>query len=117
MSYLLFPSSGNHVSLEPEWNFDRKDTQVKTEHRTRSGKRYVYQWGSYTKFSFGVEFVNSSTAAIINSWWITNTKLMLKSTSDAAVYSVMLVATDLPLGQFQKPYDDLFKGKIDLEGY
>lgn len=117
MSFLLFPSSGDHVSLEPEWDFDRKDTQVKNEHRTRSGKRYVYKWGSYTKFSFGVEFVNSSTAAIINSWWITNTKLLMKSTSDTVVYSVMLVATDLPLGQFQKPYDDLYKGKIDLEGY
>lgn len=75
MSYLLFPSSGNHVTLEPEWNFDRKDTQVKNEHITRGGKRYVYKWGSYCKFSFGLTFINSSDAALINSWWITNTKL------------------------------------------
>ena len=119
MSYLLFPSSGSHVSLEPEWNFDRKDTQVKNEHITRSGKRYVYKWGSYVKFTFGVTYISSSDAARINSWWITNTKLMLSATSGelASVYSVMLIANDLPVGQYQKPYTDLFKGTIDLQGY
>lgn len=119
MSLLLFPSSGNHVTLEPEWNFDRKDTQVKNEHVTRSGKRYVYKWGSYCKFSFGLTYVNSSTAALINSWWITNTKLMLSATSEelTQIYSVMLIATDLPLGQYQKPYTDKFKGTLDLQGY
>ena len=117
MSYLLFPSSGNHVTFEPEWDFDRKDAQVKTEHTTRAGKRYVYQWGTYTKFTFGVTFVTSADAAKINSWWITNTKLLLMSTSDTAVYSVMLVASDLPLGQYQKPYTDRLHGKIELQGY
>jgi len=117
MSYLLFPSSGNHVTLEPEWNFDRKDAQVKNEHITRGGKRYVYKWGSYVKFGFGLTFINSSTAALINSWWITNTKLQFMSTSETAVYSVMLIASDLPMGSFQKPYTDKFKGTIDLQGY
>ena len=119
MSLLLFTSSGNGVTLEPEWDFDRKDTQVKTEHTTRSGKRYVYKWGSYTKFSFGVTFINSSTAGIINSWWITNTKLQLASNSGelTATYSLMLTASDLPIGQYQKPYLDKFKGKINLQGY
>lgn len=119
MSLLLFPSSGNHVALEPEWDFDRKDTQVKTEHTTRSGKRFVYKWGSYCKFSFNVDLVNSSTAALINSWWITNTKLLLSATSGelAQVFSVMLIANDYPLGQFRKPYMDKFKGKIELQGY
>lgn len=117
MSYLLFPSSGNHVTLEPEWDFDRKDTMMKNEHVTRSGKRYVYKWGSYVKFSFGIDFVDSATASMINSWWITNTKLMFKSTSESSVYSVMLTASDLPIGQYHKPYTDLFKGKIDLQGY
>lgn len=91
MSYLLFPSSGNHVTLEPEWNFDRKDAQVKNEHVTRGGKRYVYKWGSYVKFGFGLTFVNSSDAARINSWWITNTKLQFMEknahTRDSGVWN------------------------------
>ena len=91
MSYLLFPSSGNHVTLEPEWNFDRKDAQVKNEHVTRGGKRYVYKWGSYVKFGFGLTFINSSDAARINSWWITNTKLQFMEknshTRDSGVWN------------------------------
>lgn len=117
MSYLLFPSSGNHVTLEPEWDFERHDSQVKSEHLTRSGKRYVYKWGSYTRFSFSVTFVSSSTAALINSWWITNTKLLFTSTSETAVYSVMLVASDLPISKYQQPYTDKFQGSIELQGY
>ena len=119
MSYLLFATSGTHVEITPEWNFDRKDTQIKNEHRTRSGKRYVYKWGSYVKFSFGITFASSSDAALINSWWITNTKLLFSSNSGelTQVYSVMITANDFPLGQFQKPYTDRFKGTIDLEGY
>lgn len=117
MSWLLFPSSGNHVTLEPEWDFDRKDAQVKNEHVTRSGKRYVYKWGSYLKFSFGVQFLNSSQASIVNSWWITNTKLLFVESGAASVYSVMLVGSDLPVGQYVKPYTSLYRGKIELQGY
>lgn len=117
MSWLLFPSSGNHVALEPEWNFARKDTQVKNEHVTRSGKRYVYKWGSYVRFQFGLEFVNSSDAAIINSWYMTNTKLLFTESGGSAVYSVMLVGNEIPMGQYVKPYTSLYKGKIDLQGY
>ena len=119
MSLLLFANSGDHVSLEPEWNFDRKDAQVKNEHITRGGKRYVYKWGQYVKFTFGVTYIDSAAASYINSWWITNTKLLLMSNSGelAAVFSVMLIASDFPVGQFQKPYMDKFKGTIDLQGY
>jgi hypothetical protein len=117
MSYLLFPSSGNHVTLEPDWDFERNDTQVNDAHVTRSGKRFVYKWGSYVRFTFSIDFVNSSTAAIINSWFITNTKLLFTSTSDTAVYSVILIGNDIPMSKFVKPYTDKFMGKIDLQGY
>ena len=117
MSYLLFPSSGNHVTLEPEWDYARKDAQTKNEHITRGGKRFVYKWGSYVRFSFGLTFINSSTAGLINSWWITNTKLLFMSTSETTVYSVMLIAADLPASNFQKPYTDKFTAVIELQGY
>ena len=117
MSWLLFPSSGNHVTLEPEWDFARKDAQVRNEHITRSGRRYVYKWGSYQRFAFGLEFVNSSTAAIINSWFMTNTRLLFVESGGSAVYSVMLIGNEVPMSQYVKPYTDLYKGKIDLQSY
>lgn len=117
MSLLLFPSSGNHVTLEPNWDYDRKDAPIKTEHTARSGRYYVYKWGSYERFSFSVEFVSSANAAIINSWYMSNTKLLLMSNSDFVVHSVMIRGSDLPMGQFQKPYVEYFKGKLDLQTY
>lgn len=118
MSFLLFATSGDHVTIDPHWDFDRKDAQIKNEHITRSGKRYVYKWGSYCKFSFTVSFVNSRGASLINSWWITNTKLRFFDEADpASVFSVMIVASDLPMGKYQKPYTNLFTGKIELQGY
>jgi hypothetical protein len=117
MSFLLFPSSGNHVSIDPEWNFTRKDQKVENEHIARSGKRYVYKWGSYYHTTFDLTFVSSSTMAIINSWWQTNTKLMFVDSGGAQIYSVMLIGKELPIGMYQKPYTDLYRGKIELQGY
>lgn len=117
MSWLLFPSSGNHVTLEPEWDFARKDAQVKDEHVTRAGKRYVYKWGSFVRFMFGLEFVSSADAAVINSWYMTNTKLLFVESGGADVYSVMLVGKEVPMSGYVKPYDDLYRGTIDLQGY
>lgn len=117
MSWLLFPSSGNHVTLEPEWNFARRDKKEETVHRTRAGKRYTYKWGSYYAFKFGLEHVSSSTAAIVNSWWVTNTKLLFMESGGTQVFSVVLTNKELPLGQFNRPYNDHYTGTIELEGY
>lgn len=117
MSWLLFPSSGNHVTFEPEWNFKRGDKKEETQHRARAGKRYVYKWGEYKKFKFDVEHVSSSSAAIVNSWWSSNTKLMFMESGNTAVFSVMLVNNQYPMGEYVKPYNDKYKGVIELEGY
>lgn len=117
MSWLLFPSSGNHITLEPEWNFKHDDKKEETIHRTRAGKRYVYKWGEYKGFKFDVEYVSSSTAAIVNSWWATNTKLMFMESGGTEVFSVIITNRELPIGKYIRPYQDRLKGTIDLEGY
>lgn len=118
MSYLLFPSSGNHVSFEPEWDFERADRKIENEHRTREGARYVYKWGEYERFKFGATFVSSADAAIVNSWWSTNTKLLFMSSSDTAtVFSLQITNDARPFAKFQPPYDNLYQGTIELEGY
>lgn len=117
MSYLLFPSSGNHVTLEPEWDFDRNDKKIEDVHRTRAGREYRYKWSSYRVFKFGNTFVTSGVAAVVNSWWDSNTNLLFMKSGDTQVFSVRLVNKDLPFGRFQKPYDDLYQGNIELETY
>lgn len=117
MSWLLFPSSGNHVTLYPDWDFKRGDKKEETTHRTRGGKRYAYKWGSYCAFKFGLDHVSSSTAAIVNSWWISNTGLLFMESGGSGVFTVTLTNKDRPLGKFNRPYPDHYSGTIELEGY
>jgi hypothetical protein len=117
MSWLLFPSSGNHVTLDPEWNFDRSDKKIEDEHRTRSGRRYVYKWGSHARWKFDVQYVSSSTAAIVNSWFLSNASLLFMESGGTEIFSVQITNADLPFGRFVKPYTSLMLGTIELSTY
>jgi len=115
--FMLFPSSGNHVDLYPDWDMTDETTKVEDKHRTRSGALYTYKWGEFFRKKFGLTDVTSSDAALINSWWNTNTDLLFTQDSGTTVSSVHIMNKKTPLGGFMEPYDDLYKGKIELEGY
>lgn len=117
MAFRLFVDSSNGVSLDPLWNYKENLIKKESSHRTLASNYWVYKWSSYRKFKFGVEFISSGDMAIINSWHDTNTKLLFKNESSSSVYSVMLMGKDSPISKFVKPYDDEFKGTIDLETY
>lgn len=117
MAYLLFVSSGSGVTIEPTYQYKEVDDKIEQVIRTRSGRRYNYLWGSFKKWSLPVEFVTSSFKAIVNSYWASNANLLFKSESSSAVYSVQLTNNTLPIGQLIKPYEDMFKGVIEVETY
>ena len=117
MALRLFVDSSNGVTIESDWDYEERDKKLEDKHRTRGGGRYVYKWGSYRSWKIPVSYVNSSFAAIVNSWWVSNTQLLFKSESAAAVYSVQLTNDAKPLGKFVRPYDTLFAGTIELETY
>jgi len=117
MTIKLFVDSSNSVDLDPEWDFADQSKKVENVHRTRAGNRFTYKWGSYTSLKFSTNFVSSSTAAIINSWWSTNTKLLFQAQSSTAVTSVQLTNGTIPLGKFNKPSELFFSGSIQLETY
>lgn len=117
MTYVLFISSGVDVSFNPEYDFTDQESKIETRHRTKSGREYVYKWGDYKKFKFSVSYVNSSFKSIVNSWWNTNTELLFMKQGETQVYSVRLGGKKSPIGKFIKPYDDNFKGTIDLGTY
>lgn len=117
MAIRLFVDSSNGISIEPEWDYAEIDKKIEDEHRTRGGGRYVYKWGSYRKWKLPVSLVDSSFAAVVNSWWLSNTQLRIKSESSAQVYSVQITNDAKPLGEYTKPYDSLYQGTIELETY
>lgn len=114
-TFLLGPTSSTAVTLYPEFDYKDKRTKIEQSHRLQNGDRYVYKTGVYDNFQFKNKFFPSSDAAVVNSWWESNTELLFWIDSD--VSSVMLVNKSKPFDQFQRPYTDLMQGTIKLEGY
>jgi len=117
MTWALFVDSSNTVSFYPKWDMKRQDKKQQSEHRTRAGNLYRYNWGSYDQFRFSVDFVNSSDAAIVNSWWASDTELLFMDEDTTQVHSVLMMSKTPPLTSRVKPMIDQFKGTIDLSTY
>lgn len=117
MTYRLFVNSSTGVDVEPEWGFKDSGKKVETRHRTRSGEEYVYRWGDYRTFDVPVMYVSSSTMAIVNSWWNSNTELLFMEEGSTDVSSVHISNKSKPIDSKIKPYDNLFKGTIKLSTY
>lgn len=107
-----------YIDLYPEWSIERVDETIRTEHRGRSGKRYVYKWGSFKGLKMPVKFVTTSNAATINdSFWTSNKKLLVINTPGDTVLAVQITNKKRPLNRFIKPYTQYFQGTIELETY
>ena len=117
MTYRLFVDSSTGVDLYPEYDYKEDDEKVESRHRSRDGSEYVYKWGDIGMFRFSVSFVNSSTKAQVNSWWGGNVDLLFMETGGTDVTSVHLVNKKKPIMGVVRPYQDLFKGKIELGTY
>jgi len=114
--FMLFSDSATAVELYPEWDLVDKSTKLEALHRTRSGRSFRYKFGDYAKFAFSLTDVVSADASQVNSWWGANTDLLFTQDSGTTVSSVQLFNKSKPMGQYDKPYETLFKGKIELEG-
>ncbi len=93
--------------------------QIKSDHRSKGGKHYLYKWGDFKKIKYDLKLMPASDTALINSWFDTNAELLLFITSDSVteVHSVMIMNDETPLAKVQKPYTDLYNGKLELESY
>jgi len=115
--YRLFVDSNNGVDLYPEWDYEEGGQKIEDRHRTRSGAEYVYTWAEYDLIKFSVTYVSSSTKAVVNSWWSSNTDLLFMRQGDADVTSCRLLNKSKPIGKLVKPYADQFSGRIELGTY
>jgi hypothetical protein len=113
-------SSSDAITLFPEFSYEGGKKQIRSDHRTKSGRMYRYTWGDYDRFKFDLEWVAGTDASVVNSWWESDTELLFFITSSTAteVHSVMIMNNESPLRSFNKPYDDYYRGKaILLETY
>jgi len=106
------------VEVMPEYDFKCVCKKLETQHRTTNGRKFVYKWGQYYSASMSLRWVSQTDKEQLNTWWSENTKLMWYPTSDATqVESVIFANNEAPIGGVEKPYVDLFKGKLQLESY
>jgi hypothetical protein len=118
-TFQLGIDSSDAVTLIPEFDYMQPKRQIRNEQRTRGGKLKLYKWGDFRKFNFSLEWVTASDAAVVNSWFDSNTELLffINSGSATEVHSVMILNKETPLAAFNRPYNNLYKGKIQLETY
>ena len=112
-------SSADAVTLLPEWDYKKDNPKIESEIRAMSGRSYVYKWGDYEQFKFSCNYTPSSIAAVVNSWWDTNTELLFFITSDSVteVNSVRIVDKSRPFEEYQRPYTTKMRGTVTLETY
>jgi len=117
--YELGISSADAIQLYPEYDYAPDLRKIETVMRTPSGRMWAYKWGDYHRWKFTVNYVPVADAAVVNSWYDTNTELLFFVTSGSAteVNSVMLRGKSRPLIGYNKPYNDQMRGKIQLETY
>lgn len=115
--FSLYIDSYNSVSFELEYDYEITNRQIRSQHLSRAGRKYIYKWGDIRGRAFSVRYVNSATTSIINSWWRTNVSLKFQEEGSTYVFSCHLSNEQMPIGSFEKPYNELYRGTIELEGY
>lgn len=120
-SWLLGVNSNTAVTIYPEFNMMLGGEKIESRSRSQDGSEYVYKYGSYTAISFGVNFVSSTDAAMINSWWVSNTALVFLQINSAGsivqTHSVHIINRQKPIASFRQPYIDQYTGQIELSTY
>lgn len=114
----LGPSSASAVTLGPEWTLKDEAKQKRTDARTHDGTLYIRRWYTYDSLKVPVKYVPASDYSVINSWWSTNTQLLLfiSNSGTTDVRTVYITNDSRPLPSYSNPYDDHYDGVIELSG-
>lgn len=117
MSFPLFDAvdSADVVNLEPEYGFEDNAKKIESTMRMQAGGLITYKYAQYPAFKIPVKYLTESNRDLVNTWWSANTQLLF--TYQSSNYAVRITNKDIPIGKFSKPYDDLYEGTIELEGY
>jgi hypothetical protein len=107
------------LQIYPDWSMKRYAKQNRSDHRTKGGKLYSYQWGDYDRFEIPLEYVSNSKAYVVNSWWATDALIYLKIYSGGVweVNTCHLMNDDAPFSNRKKPYTQYMNGNLYLETF
>lgn len=117
MAYALFVDSANSIEIAPERSMSRTDKPIDVAGKTWAGVLMRTRYGTRSSYKVPVEYVPASVAALVNSWWEGGQALLFMEVGASEVYSVMITNKDQPITDPNTPYDDQFKGVLELETY
>lgn len=104
------------LSIDPI-NYARGDELIQNLHRMKSGAAFRYVWGKQARAKFNA-MVDSSTAAIVNSWWSINQPVYaVQSDGTADVGTCYITNKQAPFASFRSGNNTLWMGAIELEGF
>jgi len=117
--YYLGITSLDQIELFPDVNYTNGKIANIDEYRLNLGSFKNYKNFDYAHISFETDWINSSNAAIVNSWWDSQTmlKFFVVDSGSITVNDVILTNNISPFAGFSPPYTELFKGVIQLEEY
>jgi hypothetical protein len=115
-SYVLTDGT-NVVSLNPYYDIMQGGGKIQDNHRTLSGAKYVYKWGTFDRVVMNVDYLSSADMTRVNSWYGANTPLRLFDINSTVVVSAYIANADKPIANYVAPYTDMFMGTIELESY
>lgn len=113
--FLLFADSSNGIQLQPEYSFKDKTAINKSELRTQDGGLKTYKYSEYAAFDVPVKYISNSDQLQINKWWSDVTSL--KFVWQGSEYNVRITNSNRPIDSLVLPYDNLYMGTIELEGF
>jgi len=104
--------------IYPNWDYKKKQQRVMSKHRSKTGQMFQYEWSRFSKFEFTLDYLASSKAKQINSWWQSSADLlfMINSFGVMEVNSVTFDNKSEPFEKMQRPYAEYYSGKIKLSG-
>lgn len=118
--YIAVPHFGpadGYLEMNPEWDITLDSEKIENRHRAKSGKQFIYKWGEFDSVKFGLSYVNSGARNVINnSYWANNTRVLFGMEDGSIIVEGTIGGNKPPINTYQKPYLNLWKGKIDLEG-
>lgn len=110
-------SASNYINTDIEYDFKESGQKIEDVHRTKDGARYRYLWGSFDKVEFSIRYVIKETKLTINEWWEENQNVILSNNLTSKTWKVHIVNRSVPVDKVEKPYMELYKGKLILETY
>ena len=113
--FRLYVNSSSGIDIDPEYDFRDSANKKDSIHRAKDGGQYRYTWGGYDKIDLSINYVNSSTKETINNWWENNTSLFFMEKGSSLVRNMFIANKSRPIDKTNKPYIDLFMGKVTLE--